>query len=173
MAKEKLPDQLRDGLSVVFVGTAAGHRSAQLGQYYAKPGNKFWKALHQAGITERQYEPSEFAKLIELGIGFTDMSKHGSGMDHEVAAHQYDVAGFDKKMRLFQPDAIAFTSKRAAGVWRGVRSTRKIPYGKQPRQSDDFPEVFVLTSPSGAAGRFWNLAPWRELACWLTQRRKL
>jgi TDG/mug DNA glycosylase family protein len=173
MAKEKLPNQLRDGLRVVFVGTAAGHQSAKLGQYYAKPGNRFWIALHEAGITERQYEPSEFAKLVELGIGFTDMSKYGAGMDHQVAEHQYDAAGFEKKIQRYNPGAIAFTSKRAAAVWKGVRSTRRISYGKQPRHSDDFPEVFVLNSPSGAAGRYWDLEPWRALARWLAKRRKL
>lgn len=173
MAEEKLPDQLREGLRVVFVGTAAGRRSAELAQYYAKPGNRFWRALHEAGITPREYAPHEFAKLMELGIGFTDMSKQGSGMDHEIAEHQYDVPGFNEKIQRLKPGAIAFTSKRAASVWRGVRRTGAISYGRQKRGDDDFPEVFVLTSPSGAAGRYWDLTPWRELARWLAARRKL
>ena len=35
----RLPDVLRDNLDVVFVGTAAGRRSAELGVYYAHSGN--------------------------------------------------------------------------------------------------------------------------------------
>src|SRR6476469_6681728 len=82
----RLPDQLRPNLRLVFVGTAASARSAELGHYYAHPGNRFWRAIHEAGITPRRYQPSEFAALIELGIGFTDLSKSGAGMDHQIAA---------------------------------------------------------------------------------------
>lgn len=71
----RLPDQLREGLRLVFVGTAASTRSAELGHYYAHPGNRFWRAIHAAGITPRRYQPGEFAALLELGIGFTDLSK--------------------------------------------------------------------------------------------------
>lgn len=44
-----LPDQLRLNLRLVFVGTAASTRSAELGHYYAHPGNRFWRAFHEAG----------------------------------------------------------------------------------------------------------------------------
>jgi TDG/mug DNA glycosylase family protein len=68
----RLPDQLRPNLRLVFVGTAASTRSAEVGHYYAHPGDRFWRAIHEAGITPRRYQPGEFAALIELGIGFTD-----------------------------------------------------------------------------------------------------
>ncbi len=74
----RLPDQLLPNLRLVFVGTAASTRSAELGHYYAHPGNRFWRAIHEAGITLRRYQPGEFAALIELGIGFTDLSKSGA-----------------------------------------------------------------------------------------------
>ena len=51
----RLPDQLRPDLHLVFVGTAASTRSAALGHYYAHPGNRFWRAIHEAGITPRWY----------------------------------------------------------------------------------------------------------------------
>ena len=57
---EKLPDQLQPHLRLVFVGTAAGQRSADMGHYYAGPGNRFWRTLHEVGITPRRYEPHEF-----------------------------------------------------------------------------------------------------------------
>lgn len=75
----RLPDQLRPNLRLVLVGTAASARSAELGHYYAHPGNRFWRAIHEAGITPRRYQPGEFASLIELGIGFTDLSKSAPG----------------------------------------------------------------------------------------------
>ncbi len=81
---EKLPDVLVPGLDVVFVGTAPSRRSAAVGAYYAHPGNRFWQTLFETGITPRLYEPHEYPQLIHLGIGFTDMAKRASGMDHEL-----------------------------------------------------------------------------------------
>jgi G:T/U-mismatch repair DNA glycosylase len=66
---ERLPDVLQNELKLVFVGTAAGQRSADVGHYYAHPGNRFWRTIHETGITPRQYQPHEFPSLLDLGIG--------------------------------------------------------------------------------------------------------
>ena len=63
-AEEHLPDVLRPDLDVVFVGTAAGRRSAAVGAYYAHPGNRFWKTLHSTGLTPRLFAPDEFRELL-------------------------------------------------------------------------------------------------------------
>ena len=55
-----LPDVLQPGLKLVLCGTAPSRRSAADGAYYAHPGNYFWRALHEAGLTPRQFVPSEF-----------------------------------------------------------------------------------------------------------------
>src|ERR1700749_5323333 len=112
----RLPDQLRHELRLVFVGTAASTRSAAVGHYYAHPGNRFWRALHEVGITSRRHEPHEFSSLLELGIGFTDLSKSGAGMDHQIDRQSFDVAGFKAKIRTYHPRTIAFTSKKAASL---------------------------------------------------------
>ena len=161
---EKLPDLLRENLRLVFVGTAASNRSAADGHYYAHPGNRFWSALHEAGLTPRRYRPGEFRELLPLGIGFTDLNKSESGMDHELTADPIDVAAFTAKIERYHPDAIAFTSKKAASLFYG-RPTTAITFGLQPRIAG-FCDVFVLTSPSGAASGHWSLAPWRALAKW-------
>ncbi|QDP27078.2 mismatch-specific DNA-glycosylase [Bradyrhizobium cosmicum] len=160
-----LPDQLRPNLRLIFVGTAASTRSAELGHYYAHPGNRFWRAIHEAGITPRRYLPGEFASLIELGIGFTDLSKSGAGMDHQIAAETIDVSGFRAKIETYRPQAVAFTSKKAASLFYG-RPSNAIALGRQPRD-ESLPEIFVLPSPSGAASGHWTLEPWRELAMWI------
>ncbi|WJR77075.1 mismatch-specific DNA-glycosylase [Bradyrhizobium sp. NP1] len=162
---DRLPDQLAHDLRLVFVGTAASTRSAALGHYYAHPGNRFWRTLHAVGITARQYEPGEFAALLPLGIGFTDLSKTGAGMDHEIDAASIDIAAFTAKIRQYRPRTIAFTSKKAASLFYR-RPTTAIALGRQPRQAD-FPDVFVLPSPSGAASGSWTVQPWQELAAWI------
>lgn len=163
----RLPDQLRPNLRLVFVGTAASTRSAQLGHYYAHPGNRFWRAIHEAGITLRRYQPSEFASLIELGIGFTDLCKTGAGMDHQIAVEAIDVPGFMAKIDKYRPRTIAFTSKKAASLFYG-RPSAAIVLGRQPCD-DSLREIFVLPSPSGAASGHWTLEPWRELAAWISR----
>jgi len=112
-AVERLPDQLQDHLRLVFVGTAAGQRSADEGHYYAHPGNRFWRTIHEVGITPRRYEPHEFPGLLKLGIGFTDMCKVGAGMDHEALNSPIDVPAFREKILRYRPKTIAFTSKKA------------------------------------------------------------
>lgn len=161
----RLPDQLRPDLRLVFVGTAASTRSAEVGHYYAHPGNRFWRAIHEAGITPRRYQPGEFAALIELGIGFTDLSKSGAGMDRQIARETIDVPGFRAKIDKYRPLTIAFMSKKAASLFYG-RPSSGISLGRQKRDGS-WPEIFVLPSPSGAASGHWTLEPWRELAKWI------
>ena len=159
---EQLPDQLQDGLRLVFVGTAAGQRSADTGHYYAHRGNRFWRTIHEVGITPRRLEPHEFPSLLALGIGFTDMCKSGAGMDHQALNSPIDVPAFREKMLRYRPQTIAFTSKKAASLFYG-RPTQAVTLGRQLAQ-DDFPTVFVLASPSGAASGHWSIVPWQELA---------
>ena len=159
---EKLPDLLQDDLKLVFVGTAAGQRSADVGHYYAYSGNRFWRTIHETGITLYQYQPHEFPSLLDLGIGFTDMCKTGAGMDHVALSFPIDVLAFREKMLRYRPRTIAFTSKKAASLFYG-RPTKAVALGRQPTEPD-FPIVFVLASPSGAASRHWSVQPWQELA---------
>jgi TDG/mug DNA glycosylase family protein len=161
---EKLPDQLRQHLRLVFVGTAASRRSAEDGHYYAHPGNRFWSTIHEVGITSRRYQPREFRSLLQLGIGFTDFCKSDAGMDHQISPRAFDSPGFRTKMERYRPGAIAFTSKKAASLFYD-RPTTALAFGRQ-QSEDGFPEVFVLASPSGAASGHWTLQPWRELAAW-------
>ena len=159
---DRLPDQLQPDLRLVFVGTAASTRSAADGHYYAHPGNRFWPTLFAVGLTPRRYEPREFASLLTLGIGFTDICKSGAGMDHQISVRPDDIAAFRVKMLRYRPRTIAFTSKKAASLFYG-RPTTALGTGKQPPLGD-FPEIFVLPSPSGAASGSWSLQPWQELA---------
>ena len=79
-----LPDVLAPGLRIVFCGTAAGAVPAARGFYYAHPQNRFWRALHAAGLTPRLLAASEFATLPAYGLGLTDIAKSVSGMDKQL-----------------------------------------------------------------------------------------
>lgn len=169
--RHKLPDVLAPGLDVVFVGSAAGTRSAAQGVYYAHPGNRFWRTLIAAGLLPAGFEASMFRDALRYGIGFTDMCKVRSGSDAQIGNDAFDRARFERAIRAAAPKLVAFTSKKAASVWL-ERPTAKIAYGPQPPSDDGFPPVFVLPSPSGLASSSWDAKPWHALAAQVRRPRR-
>ncbi|CAM5265846.1 mismatch-specific DNA-glycosylase [Rhodanobacter lindaniclasticus] len=153
-----LPDLLAPQLRLVFCGTAAGARSAAERAYYAHPGNLFWRALFEAGLTPRLFAPAEFPLLLPFGIGLTDLAKRHSGNDAELPRDAFDVAALRRKVRRYRPRLLAFTSKNAARVALGHASD----YGMQ-EETLGATRLFVLPSPSGQARGHWNLQPWLAL----------
>jgi TDG/mug DNA glycosylase family protein len=79
-----LPERLKPGLKLVFCGTAAGRQSALQKAYYAHSQNKFWRTLHEVGLTPHLFAPKEYPGLWKLGIGLTDIAKFAYGMDHQL-----------------------------------------------------------------------------------------
>jgi len=157
-----VPDLLGANLLLVFCGTAPSRVSKERQAYYANPGNGFWKTLHRAGLTDKLFAPHEYAQLRALGIGFTDVNKSEWGNDDELTPAGFDVPGLIAKLRRWRPARIAFTSKTAASHVLG-RGTGHISYGRQPERLGTT-EVFVMPSTSGHAVRYFDIAPWRELA---------
>ena len=62
-----VPDLIASHLAVLFCGINPGLYSGATGFHFARPGNRFWPALHAAGFTPRRFAPSEGRALIELG----------------------------------------------------------------------------------------------------------
>lgn len=154
-----LPDLLPAGLRVVFCGTAAGAASARAKAYYAGPGNRFWPTLREIGLTPVELAPAEFGRLPEFGIGLTDICKLRHGSDAEVGTVEFDVDGLAARIAAAEPVNLAFNGKNAA---RGALG-RAVDYGAQPERIGGA-TLWVLPSTSGAARRYWEIEPWRELA---------
>ena len=162
MPEPVLPDLLVPGLDVVFCGTAAGRRSAELGQYYAHPQNKFWRTLHAIGLTPRLLAPHEYRSLLDLGIGATDIAKHASGMDHQLPKGALGGAALDDlwvRIVKAKPGILAFTSLAGGRKFLGPRTT----HGRQAATVGDT-AIWVLPSPSPAAQNAWNERVWHDLA---------
>ena len=141
-------------------GAAAGRRSAEVGAYYAGPGNRFWRILHETGLTPRLLAPEEFRLLPEFGIGLTDLAKTASGPDAEIPQGAWDAAGLRRKIGTVRPRILAFNGKNAA---RRVIGAPRVGYGLREERAGDT-ALFVLPSTSGAASGFWDRGPWCELA---------
>jgi TDG/mug DNA glycosylase family protein len=159
-----LPDILKPKLRLVFCGSAAGAASACVGAYYAGPGNKFWRMLHETGLTPRLLAPAEFDRLPDYGIGLTDMAKLASGSDASLPKGSDDPAGLQERIMRARPAIMAFNGKRSAQVFfHHAFGRRQLDYGPQEAVLGNT-RLFVLPSTSGLASRYWDETPWHALA---------
>jgi TDG/mug DNA glycosylase family protein len=154
-----LDDMLKNGLDLVICGTAASSKSARVGHYYAGPGNKFWRTLHETGLTGRELAPGEYRQVLEYGIGLTDLVKEQAGSDASILFREPAKAVLRTKIVHYQPRVLCFNGKRAAQEYFGVKSIR---YGNQAALIGRT-ALFVAPSTSGAANGQWDLDIWREL----------
>jgi TDG/mug DNA glycosylase family protein len=144
----------------VVCGSAAGTRSAELGAYYAGPGNQFWGMLHRVGLTPTVLRPAEFRSVLTYGIGLTDIVKTGFGPDSGLRRADFDRDGLRRRIETFQPAILAFNGKRSASAFFG----KPVPYGYQAGRDIGATRIYVAPSTSGAARGFWDEAYWRLVA---------
>lgn len=157
-----VPDLLAPNLRLVLCGTALGRRSAEQRAYYAHPNNLFWRTLHEIGLTPERIAPQDYARLLDHGIGLTDLAKRHFGNDDELPAGALDAEALRRKMLEYAPAMLAFTSKKGASIFLG-RPTGRIALGEQVERIGET-RLFVLPSPSGTARGHWDRAVWEELA---------
>lgn len=97
---ETLPDLLRDGLDVVFVGINPSIYAARLGHYFARPTNRFWPAFSRSilsaavrqALAVAALRPDHDAALIDHGFGFTDVAKRPTGNAGQLAPGELEAA---------------------------------------------------------------------------------
>lgn len=155
-----LDDLLAPGLALVVCGSAAGDLSAALRQYYAHPGNKLWRTLHETGLTPRRLAPAEYRELLAFGIGLTDVVKDQSGPDAEIDFRRASHEALRAKILHYAPRWLCFSSKTAAQTFLGMR---KVAYGLQTEVIGET-RLFVAPSPSGRASGYWDVSLWHALA---------
>src|SRR5438445_4184450 len=105
-----LRDVIAPGLKVLFCGINPGLYSAATGNHFARPGNRFWPALHAAGFTPRLLHPSEKQILLDAGYGLTNLVARATAGAAELAPSEF-VAGRKRlatKVRRYRPRVIAF-----------------------------------------------------------------
>ncbi|HWC62065.1 MAG TPA: mismatch-specific DNA-glycosylase [Rhizomicrobium sp.] len=162
MREHVLPEMLKPGLKLVFCGTAAGRQSALKRAYYAHAQNKFWRVLHEVGLTPRRLAPDEYPALWELGIGLTDIAKFAYGMDHQLPRHSLGpkaARDLRRRIEVVAPLHLAFTSLNA-----GRAALGKTAKAGEQEQGWGKTRVWVLPSPSPLADNHWDIAPWQALA---------
>jgi double-stranded uracil-DNA glycosylase len=88
-----IPDVAAPGLRVLFSGINPGLYSAATGYHFARPGNRFWPALHRSGFTPRQFDPSEQAQLLDLGLGITNVVARATARADELTPGELAEGG--------------------------------------------------------------------------------
>ncbi len=165
-------DLLRPGLELVFCGYNPSLMSGLSGHHYAHPGNRFWRVLFAAGITDRLYRPEEDASLLDLGIGFTNLASRPTRRADELTRGEIQAGAeaLRAKLESLEPRAVAYTG---IGVYRWFRSTSKATWGVQDTPAIAGVTDVVVPSPSGLNRmRFEELVDhYRVLAPLLTRRR--
>jgi TDG/mug DNA glycosylase family protein len=68
-----VPDVVAPGLRVLFVGINPSLYSGAVGHHFARPGNRFWRVLYGAGITDRVLSSFEERILLDAGVGITNL----------------------------------------------------------------------------------------------------
>ena len=165
MVTDTLPDLLREGLDVVFVGINPSLYSVERGHYFARRSNRFWPGLSRsvlsararAGLGVASLEPVHDDALLAYGIGFTDLVKFATVRADEVTKVQFAV-GVDElavKLEQYRPRIACF---------HGVTGYRYVQFalsgavgavnlGPQQLQIGTT-RLFVVPNPSGANAHF-------------------
>ncbi|HQU83574.1 MAG TPA: G/U mismatch-specific DNA glycosylase [Pyrinomonadaceae bacterium] len=134
-------------LKVLFCGINPGLYSAATGFHFARPGNRFWKALFAAGFTERLLHPSEEFELLESGYGITSFCKRTTARADELTEEEFLEGGrlLVKKLEKYRPKTLAVLGITA---YRTAFQKPKAKLGLQEEKIADT-EVWVLPNPSG------------------------
>ncbi|MEU0466197.1 G/U mismatch-specific DNA glycosylase [Amycolatopsis sp. NPDC006131] len=142
-----IPDVLRPGLDVLFCGINPGLYSGATGYHFARPGNRFWPALHASGFTPRRFDPSEQDELLDLGLGITNVVNRATARADELTDEELRAGGvrLAAKVAEYRPRWLAVVGITA---FRTAFGRPKATVGRQPDPLGET-RVWVLPNPSG------------------------
>jgi TDG/mug DNA glycosylase family protein len=146
-AGRAIPDLVGPGLRVLFSGINPSLYSAATGHHFARPGNRFWPALHRSGFTARQLHPSEQFALPAQGLGITNVVARATARADELSPAELIEGGalLAALVDRWRPRYLAVLGVTA---YRTAFGHPKAAMGPQPDKIAGVP-VWVLPNPSG------------------------
>jgi TDG/mug DNA glycosylase family protein len=142
-----VPDVIDHGLQILFCGINPGLYSGAVGHHFARPGNRFWQALHGSGLTPRRLEPWEEDALLGYGCGVTNLVGRATASAAELPDDEL-VRGRKallSKATRYRPRVVAVLGISA---YRTAFSKTDVQTGRQS-QGIGGSELWVLPNPSG------------------------
>jgi TDG/mug DNA glycosylase family protein len=146
-AGKTIRDVIAPDLRALFCGINPGLYSAATGHHFARPGNRFWPALHLGGFSRRLLHPSEERLLLDDGYGITNLVARSTAAADELAPEEF-IAGHKRlaaKVRRYRPRAVAVLG---VGAYRLAFGKPKAALGRQPEKLEGA-LLWVLPNPSG------------------------
>lgn len=146
-AGKTVPDVIGPGLLVLFCGINPGLYTAAVGHHFARPGNRFWPALHQSGFTDRLLSPFAERELLRLRLGVTNVVPRATAAASELTREDFIKGGrrLRAKVRRYSPRTVAVLG---VGAYREAFACPKAMIGEQAETIGDA-RVWVLPNPSG------------------------
>lgn len=147
-----IPDVIASGLSVLFVGINPSLYSAAVGHHFARPGNRFWKALHLSGFTRTLLSPLEDRDLLQLGLGVTNMVPRATAAADELRVEELRTGArtLTGKVRRFAPRYVAVLG---IGAYRSAFDRPRAMIGPQPEDHCGS-RWWLLPNPSGRTAAY-------------------
>jgi double-stranded uracil-DNA glycosylase len=144
---KRVRDVIAPGLDVLFCGINPGLYSGATGHHFARPGNRFWPALHRSGFTARQLQPYEERELLDVGAGVTNLvaratAQAGELSDDELRRGAHRLV---KKLRTYEPRYLAVLGLSA---YRTGFGRRDAVVGPQ-EETVGATRLWILPNPSG------------------------
>jgi len=142
-----LADVVAPGLDVLFCGINPSLMSAERGHHFARPGNRFWPALHLAGLTPRRLTPDEDRELLALGLGVTNLVDRPTRTAAELTPDELlnGAAALADLVARYRPRVLAVLGVTA---WRHAFGRPKAVLGLQPQRIGGA-LTWVAPNPSG------------------------
>jgi TDG/mug DNA glycosylase family protein len=143
----RIPDVIAPGLDIVFCGINPGLYSAATGCHFARPGNRFWRALHDSGLTPSVLSPWQRNAIRASGLGITNLVARATATaaeltDAEIRAGRPALA---RKIRRYRPRFVAVVG---IGAYRVAFNRPKAVVGPQPETLAGA-RLWVLPNTSG------------------------
>jgi TDG/mug DNA glycosylase family protein len=141
--------------SVLFCGINPGLYSAATGFHFARPGNRFWPALHGAGFTPRQLDPSEQELLAGYGLGITNLVARATAQASELTRAELQAGG-ERLAALVTERQPRWVAVAGVTAYREAFVKKKAQVGPQS-QTIGRSGLWIVPNPSGLNAH-WPLA---------------
>jgi TDG/mug DNA glycosylase family protein len=149
-------------LRVLFCGINPGLVSAATGHHFARPGNRFWPVLHDAGFTPRLLRPAEQDELRGLGLGITNMVARTTARADELSDDELRAGG-ERLRELVAAERPRWLAVVGVTAYRVAFAAPRAAVGPQERTLGDT-GIWVLPNPSGLNAHWSRAAMAEEFA---------
>jgi len=146
-----VPDLIAPSLRVLFCGINPGLYSAATRHHFARPGNRFWPALHLAGFTPRLISPFDERELLELRLGITNVVARGTASADELTTDELRRGA--KRLQAKVRYAPKFLAVLGVGAYRAAFERPGAQLGLQEEMIGPT-RLWVLPNPSGLNAHF-------------------